>query len=203
MATSENWQLFIHDGRHNHAIAEQTEQFRKSNVPPLLRFFREQNVGCAVRAQKIYNVVVKIKKNRMQGQNTAEVVLCLSAQRGGNVLSDIVVAHPTSIEMMRMWLYIKHLYFSNAMSTKNQQHVNDHELKVIITNRESGLMPVIDDVFSTAYHMLCRRHIGQNVLAKLTELTKDEEIASRFINRTWKKLLNEIDEQEYLRNWMF
>ncbi|KAI5656548.1 hypothetical protein M9H77_25341 [Catharanthus roseus] len=91
-----------------------TEQFRKSHVPPrnILRFFREQNVGCADSAQKIYNVVAKIKKNRMKGRNTVEEVLCLSAQRGykvfyrncedNNVLSDIVVAHPTSIEMMRM-----------------------------------------------------------------------------------------------------
>ncbi|KAI5683181.1 hypothetical protein M9H77_04409 [Catharanthus roseus] len=62
MATSENWQLFIHDGRHNHGHAQtarlteeqlkQTEQFRKSHVPlrNILRFFREQNVGCAVSA---------------------------------------------------------------------------------------------------------------------------------------------------------
>ncbi|KAI5678356.1 hypothetical protein M9H77_09306 [Catharanthus roseus] len=51
MATSENWQLFVHNGRHNHKIAiyhhgydqaarptdeqlQQTEQFRKSHVPP-------------------------------------------------------------------------------------------------------------------------------------------------------------------------
>ncbi|KAI5652404.1 hypothetical protein M9H77_29591 [Catharanthus roseus] len=115
MATSENWQLFMHNGRHNHKIAiyhhghaqavrlteeqlQQTEQFRK-------------NVGCAVSAQKIYNIVAKIKKNRMQGRNTVEEVLCLSAQRGytvfyrnreeSNVLSDIVVAHPTSIAMIR------------------------------------------------------------------------------------------------------
>ncbi|KAI5678369.1 hypothetical protein M9H77_09319 [Catharanthus roseus] len=46
--------------------------------------------------------------------------------------------------------------------------------------------------------MLCRRHINQNVLAKLTELIKNEEVASRFINGLWKKLLDEIDEQEYL-----
>ncbi|KAI5669871.1 hypothetical protein M9H77_19724 [Catharanthus roseus] len=40
----------------------QTEQFRKSHVPlrNILRFFREQDVGCAVSAQKIYNVVAKI-----------------------------------------------------------------------------------------------------------------------------------------------
>ncbi|KAI5653545.1 hypothetical protein M9H77_30732 [Catharanthus roseus] len=68
MATSENWQLLVHNGRHNHKIAfyshshaqsarlteeqlQQTKQFRKSHVPPcnILRFFREQDVGCAVR----------------------------------------------------------------------------------------------------------------------------------------------------------
>ncbi|KAI5658153.1 hypothetical protein M9H77_26946 [Catharanthus roseus] len=99
MATSENWQLFVHDGRHNHKIGiynhsyaqaltaeqlKQTEQFMKSHVPPrnMLQFFREQNVGCTVSAQKIYNIVAKIKKNMMQGQNTVEEVLYLCAQRG-------------------------------------------------------------------------------------------------------------------------
>ncbi|KAI5672790.1 hypothetical protein M9H77_13154 [Catharanthus roseus] len=97
---------------------KQTEQFRKSYVPPcnILRFFQEQNVGCAVNAKKIYNVVAKIKKNRMQGRNTVEEVLYLSAQWGytvfyrngedNNVLSDIVVAHPTSIAMIRTCPYV-------------------------------------------------------------------------------------------------
>ncbi|KAI5652756.1 hypothetical protein M9H77_29943 [Catharanthus roseus] len=86
MVMCENWQVFLHDERHNYAIGVYThghaqaakltkeqliqiEQFRKSYVPSrnILRFFREQNVGCAVNAQKIYNVVAKIKKNRMQG----------------------------------------------------------------------------------------------------------------------------------------
>ncbi|KAI5659306.1 hypothetical protein M9H77_28099 [Catharanthus roseus] len=94
-------------------------------------------------AQKNYNVVAKIKRNRMQGRNTVEEVLCLSAQRGytvfhrnreeSNVLSNIVVAYPTSIAVIRMWSYvlimdttyksnkwvlqqIKHLYFTSAMS---------------------------------------------------------------------------------------
>ncbi|KAI5673494.1 hypothetical protein M9H77_13858 [Catharanthus roseus] len=66
-------------------------------------------------------------------------------------------------------------------------------------DRKSVLMPVISDVFSTTYHILCRRHIDHNVLAKLTKLTKDEEVASQFVNGLWKKLLNEIDEQEYLQ----
>ncbi|KAI5680278.1 hypothetical protein M9H77_01505 [Catharanthus roseus] len=62
-------------------------------------------------AQKIYNVVAKIKKNKMKGRNTVEEVLSLSAERGytvfyrnceeSNVLSDIVIAHPKSIAMIR------------------------------------------------------------------------------------------------------
>ncbi|KAI5673783.1 hypothetical protein M9H77_14147 [Catharanthus roseus] len=135
MATSESWQLFVHNGRHNHKVAiyshshaqaarlteeqlHQNEQFRKSHVPPrnVLRFLRKQDVGRAVSAQKIYNVVAKIKMNRMQGRNTVEEALCLNAQKGytvfhrnreeSNVLSDIVVAHPTSIAMIRMWPYV-------------------------------------------------------------------------------------------------
>ncbi|KAI5648222.1 hypothetical protein M9H77_34227 [Catharanthus roseus] len=100
-------------------------------------------------AQKIYNVVVKIKKNRMQGRNTVEEVLCLSAQRGytvfygnreeSNVLSDIVVAYPTSIAMIIMWSCIM----------------------------------IIDTTYKT------NKHIDHNVLAKLTEMVKDEEVAQR------------------------
>ncbi|KAI5652789.1 hypothetical protein M9H77_29976 [Catharanthus roseus] len=65
---------------------------------------------------KIYNIVAKIKKNQMQGRNTIEEVLCLRGQRGytifyknheeSNVLSDIVVAHQTSIAMIRTWPYV-------------------------------------------------------------------------------------------------
>ncbi|KAI5677475.1 hypothetical protein M9H77_08425 [Catharanthus roseus] len=135
MATSDNWQLFVHNGRHNHRIGvynhghaqatrlteeqlKQTEQFRKSHVPPrnILQFFREQNISCAVSAQKIYNVVAKIKKNRMQERNTVEEVICLSAKWGymvfyrnyeeSNILSDIVIAYPTSIAMIRTWPYV-------------------------------------------------------------------------------------------------
>ncbi|KAI5680250.1 hypothetical protein M9H77_01477 [Catharanthus roseus] len=121
--------------RHNHAVGLynyghaqavklteekliQTEPFRKSHVPPrnILQFFRERNVSCTVSAQKIYNIVAKIKKDRMQRRNTIEEVLCLSAQRGymvfykncddSNVLSDIVVAHLISIQILRMWPYV-------------------------------------------------------------------------------------------------
>ncbi|KAI5657100.1 hypothetical protein M9H77_25893 [Catharanthus roseus] len=137
MAMSKNWQLFIHDGSHNHAMSVynhhhalaqatrlteeqliQTEQFKKSHVPPhnILRFFQEQNVDCALSAQNKYNMVAKLKKNRMQRQKTVEEVLYLSVQWGytvfyrnyddSNVLSDIVVAYMTSIQMMKTWPYI-------------------------------------------------------------------------------------------------
>ncbi|KAI5680485.1 hypothetical protein M9H77_01712 [Catharanthus roseus] len=103
---------------HSHAQAArlteeqliQIEQFMKSHVPPrdMLRFFREQ---CGLCREKFYNVFAKMKKKIMQGRNTIEEVLCLNAQRGytvfyrncddSNVLSDIIVAHSISIQMMR------------------------------------------------------------------------------------------------------
>ncbi|KAI5673053.1 hypothetical protein M9H77_13417 [Catharanthus roseus] len=157
--TNESLQLFVHNRRHNHKAAvynhdhapttrlmkeqlHQTEQFRKK-------------IYDVYSAQNIYNVVAKIKRNRMHGRNTVEEVLCLNAQRGYtvfhrnrkeiNVLSDIVVAHPTSIAMIKI------------------------------------------------------RRIDQNVLAKLLEMVKDEEVAQRFVNGSWKKLINEIDDVEYQR----
>ncbi|KAI5663284.1 hypothetical protein M9H77_22607 [Catharanthus roseus] len=109
MVTSENWQSFVHDGRHNHKIGV----YSHSHAQPA-RLTEEQLTQTD--AQKMYNVVAKIKKNRMQGRNTVEEVFCLSAQRGytvfykncedNNVLSDIVVAHPTSIAMIRTWSYV-------------------------------------------------------------------------------------------------
>ncbi|KAI5647813.1 hypothetical protein M9H77_33818 [Catharanthus roseus] len=65
------------------------------------------------------------------------------------------------------------------MSNGQGSIINEGEPLVILTNRESGLMPVIDDMFSNSYHMLYRRHTDQNVLAKLTEMVKDEEVAQR------------------------
>ncbi|KAI5649976.1 hypothetical protein M9H77_35981 [Catharanthus roseus] len=105
----------------------------------------------------------------MQGRNTMEEVLCLSAERGYivfyrncediNVLSDIVITHPTSIVMIRTWPYVL----------------------------------IMDTTYKTS------KNIDQNTLAKLTELVKDEEVATRFVNGTRHKLINEIDETEYHR----
>ncbi|KAI5675706.1 hypothetical protein M9H77_06656 [Catharanthus roseus] len=126
---------------------QQTEQFRKSHVLPrnILRFFCEQNVGCVVSAQKIYNVVVKIKKNRMKGQNTVEEVLSLSAERGYTYNMPL-------LEALEMTSTGKN--FTVATAFMNGSILNDGEPIVIITERKSGLMAVIDDVFKNAYHMV-------------------------------------------------
>ncbi|KAI5650797.1 hypothetical protein M9H77_36802 [Catharanthus roseus] len=161
MAMCENWQLFIHDWRHNHAIGVyshghaqtaklteeqmiQIEQFRKSHVPHcnILRFFQEQNVGCAVR----YNMP----------------------------LLEVVGMTPTGKNFT-----VASAFMRNEQATTYRWRIKKMFMRL-------------------SYHMLCRRHINQNVLAKLIELIKNEEVASRFINRSWKKLLDEIDEQEYL-----
>ncbi|KAI5675281.1 hypothetical protein M9H77_06231 [Catharanthus roseus] len=144
-------------GRLTEEQLHQIEQFRKSHVPScnILRFLREQDVGYAVSAKKIYNVVVKIKRNWMQGRNTVEEVLCLSAQRGytvfhrnrekSNVLSDIVVAHTTSIAMIRTYnmSFLEALHMTPTgknFTVATGSIINEGEPLVILTNRESGLM---------------------------------------------------------------
>ncbi|KAI5674050.1 hypothetical protein M9H77_14414 [Catharanthus roseus] len=137
-----------------------------------------------VSAQKIYNVVAKIKKNRMQGRNKVEEVLCLSAQRGytvfyrnreeSNLLSDIVVAHPTSITTIRTWLYVL------IMDTTYKMNKYNMSLLEAI-----GMTPTGKN-FTVATAFMCNE-----------QMVKDEEVAQRFLNGSWKKLINEIDEVEY------
>ncbi|KAI5669377.1 hypothetical protein M9H77_19230 [Catharanthus roseus] len=218
MALSENWQLFVHNERHNHKIAiysqghaqsarlteewlHQTEQFRKSHVLPrnILRFFQEQDIGCA----KIYNVVAKIKRNQMQGRNTVEQVLCLSAERGytvfyrngeedSNVLSDIVVAHPTSIAMIRTWPYVLIMdttYKTNEYKMPLLECVgmtptgkNFTVATTFICNEQATTYRWVLQQIKHLYFASAIRHIDQNVLAKFTEMVKDEEVSQWFVN---------------------
>ncbi|KAI5659727.1 hypothetical protein M9H77_28520 [Catharanthus roseus] len=114
----------------------QTKQFRKSHVPP--------------RFNNMIFMIYVIKKNRMQGQNTVEEVLCLSAQRGYTVFYRNCADNN-----------IKHLYFSSAVSTGNEEDGSAHDSCVINTDRESGLMPVADFVFGDEHqwHEVRRRMI--------------------------------------------
>ncbi|KAI5648233.1 hypothetical protein M9H77_34238 [Catharanthus roseus] len=106
----------------------------------------------------------------MQGRNTIEEVLCLSAQRGytvfyrnrkeSNVLSDIVVAHPTSIAMIRTWPYV--LIMDTTYKTNKLKYFEVQYATI------GNCMDDSD-----------RRHIDQNMLVKLTEMVKDEEVVQR------------------------
>ncbi|KAI5650130.1 hypothetical protein M9H77_36135 [Catharanthus roseus] len=79
-------------------------------------------------------------------------------------------------------------------STENEQDGSAHELCVIVTDWES------------ICHMLCRRHIDQNVLTKLTEMIKDEEVVSRFFNAknnsTLKNVSNKISHLVLKKIWV-
>ncbi|KAI5681139.1 hypothetical protein M9H77_02366 [Catharanthus roseus] len=152
MAMCENLQVFVREGRYNPAIGEyihghtqaakltgeqliQIEQFGKSHVPPrnILRFFWEQNVGYAVRYVALTLMHPGFMFRTVFYRNCED----------SNMLSDIVVAHPTSIEMLRMWLYVlimdttyktnKYnmplLEFVGMTPTENQVDVCDHETK--------------------------------------------------------------------------
>ncbi|KAI5654269.1 hypothetical protein M9H77_31456 [Catharanthus roseus] len=119
--------------KHNHAIGVynhghtqaarlteeqliQTEQFIKVMWYHVISYSFFKNKMRVVPAQKIYNIVTNMKKNRMQERNTKEEVLCLGAQWGYTVfykncgdsivLSDIIVVHTTLIRMMRTWPYL-------------------------------------------------------------------------------------------------
>ncbi|KAI5683509.1 hypothetical protein M9H77_04737 [Catharanthus roseus] len=140
-------------------------------------------------AQNIYNIVAKIKKNRMQRYNMPLLEAVGITPTGKNFTVATAFKQNEQAKTYRWVLQqIKHLYFSSTVSKRNEQDGSAYEPCVINIDRESSLMPVIEE-----------RHIDQNVLAKLTKMIKDEEIASRFVNNSWHKLLNEIDEQEYLK----
>ncbi|KAI5668488.1 hypothetical protein M9H77_18341 [Catharanthus roseus] len=170
-------------------------------------------------AQKIYNVVAKIKENQMQGRNKVEEVLYLSGQRGytvfyrnceeSNILSDIVVIHPTSIAMIRTWPYVLIMdttYKTNKYNMPLLEAVgmtptgkNFTVATAFICNEQTTTYRWILQQIKHLYVTSAIRHIDQNVLAKLTEMVKDKEVVQRFVNGSWNKLINEIDEEEYQR----
>ncbi|KAI5671578.1 hypothetical protein M9H77_11942 [Catharanthus roseus] len=94
----------------------------------------------------------------MQGRTTVEEVLCLSAEWGytvfyrncedNNVLSDIVVAHPTSIAMIEMWPYILIIDTTYKMNKKSRALsgllLRDLEI-LLITDMKLPLYRVYED----------------------------------------------------------
>ncbi|KAI5647495.1 hypothetical protein M9H77_33500 [Catharanthus roseus] len=122
---------------------QQTEQFRKSHVPPrnILQFFREQDVGCAIR-----KFIMLLSRLRGTG--------CREEIRNGedsNVLSDIVIAHPTSIAMIRTWPYVLIMdttYKTNKTSLWQQL--------LCAMNRQRHIDGFFNKSSTYILHMLCR-----------------------------------------------
>ncbi|KAI5668290.1 hypothetical protein M9H77_18143 [Catharanthus roseus] len=116
---------------------------------------------------KIYNVIAKIKKNRMQGQNTIEKVLCLSAEWGYAVF--YINCEDSNLKAIGMTPTGKNFIVATAF-IRNEQ--------------------------ATTYRWKTHR---SECIGKLTKMVKDKEVATRFVNGSWRTLINEIDEVEYHR----
>lgn len=67
---------------------------------------------------------------------------------------------------------------------------------MVITDKESGLMLLIFLVFNQSCHVLCKRHIDQNIFVKLT-LKIGKDAAELFVNTTWCRLINSDNEKDY------
>ncbi|KAI5668309.1 hypothetical protein M9H77_18162 [Catharanthus roseus] len=77
-----------------------------------------------------------------------------------------------------------------TIKSRTRPRIDDEEEEVPIKRWD----PYETKKCSCPFKLKGKRHIDQNVLAKLTEMIKDEDITSRFVNGSWHKLLNEIDE---------
>ncbi|KAI5655192.1 hypothetical protein M9H77_32379 [Catharanthus roseus] len=118
----------------------------------------------------------------MQGRNTVEEVLRLSAERDyivfyrngedSNVLSDIVVAHPTSIAMFRMWSYVLVMdttYKTNKVWTSQVMHFG-----VETTNRAESEHSVLKLWLSTCHGDLDTNTIDmESEMCDLTSLLQE------------------------------
>ncbi|KAI5669431.1 hypothetical protein M9H77_19284 [Catharanthus roseus] len=177
----ENWQLFVHDRRYNYVIGVYHHDHAQA-----ARLTEEQLIQTE-QFRKSYATTLYVTIFLRTKCGLCCELCCITFTRYNMPLLKAVGMTPTA------------LIFSSPVSIGNKEDINAYELVVIFTDRESGLISVIDKVFNRSYHMLCRMLIDHNVLAKLTEMIKDEEVVSRFINSTWHKLLNKIDEAEYYK----
>ncbi|KAL7164274.1 hypothetical protein ACSBR2_040228 [Camellia fascicularis] len=68
--------------------------------------------------------------------------------------------------------------------------------EVIVTDRELALMSVIDVVFLSSKHLLCRCHINKNVLAKCKKMFKSKDTWEKFTS-SWNLLIFSSSEDKY------
>ncbi|KAI5682438.1 hypothetical protein M9H77_03666 [Catharanthus roseus] len=105
-------------------------------------------------AQKIYNVVAKIKRNRMQGKKHGRGSSLPKCTKGytvfhrnreeSNILSDIVVAHPTSIAMIRTWLCV--LVMDTTYKTNKEMDSEMRDLTSLIHEISMGPISKVREV---------------------------------------------------------
>ncbi|WCJ44175.1 hypothetical protein M5689_024861 [Euphorbia peplus] len=68
---------------------------------------------------------------------------------------------------------------------------------VILTDRKLGLMEPMEVVFPNTPHMLCLCHINKDVESMISKLCKNTELGARFLNGTWKPIINARREHAY------
>ncbi|KAI5652488.1 hypothetical protein M9H77_29675 [Catharanthus roseus] len=104
MATSENWQLFVHNVRHNYKIAVYGHGLLKLQDLRMSSCNKPISSGRVMFHRTIYYDFSENKTLVVQSERGYTVFY-----RNGednNVLTDIVVTHPTSIAMLRTWPYV-------------------------------------------------------------------------------------------------
>ncbi|KAI5676008.1 hypothetical protein M9H77_06958 [Catharanthus roseus] len=112
MATSENWQLFVHNGRHNHKIAvychghAQAARLTEEQLLLSNSCNRLSSSKSVMFHSAIYYDFSKNKTLVLQSVQKMGYTVFYRNGEDSNVLSDIVVAHPTSIAMLRTWPYV-------------------------------------------------------------------------------------------------
>ncbi|XP_057432505.1 uncharacterized protein LOC130725276 [Lotus japonicus] len=70
--------------------------------------------------------------------------------------------------------------------------------KVIVTDKDTVLMKVIEDVFPAARHLLCQFHVSKSVTGKLKTLIQSIETRV-FITDIWNRLMHANSEADYLK----
>lgn len=111
--------------------------------------------------------------------------------------------------------FIVTVFMRNEQATTYEQVL--HQLKklyfdvsqqvVVITNKETHLIPVISLEFNKSYHILCKRYIEQKIEENLISgIGKDG--AEKFVQTTWRRIIsfdNEVDYTQRLEmlntNW--
>ncbi|KAI5677074.1 hypothetical protein M9H77_08024 [Catharanthus roseus] len=135
------------------------EQWSRCHVVPrfLMANSQENNPDTAVGSRTIHNARAKIKKDRTQKRNTVEEVLHMCSNLGytyfwrncdeSTVFSDIVFAHPTSIQMLNTWSYV--LVLDTTYKTNNKIHSKTKSLiSVIKTSLEYSRLKEKDNAKS-------------------------------------------------------